>query len=86
MLYFLAWSIRLADVNKLPIEAATYLLEGLTKLSVEYLSKTFDMMLQQERVKHISSGVSMRKYSLSKLVNINSIVKLDNISYHSLCT
>ena len=73
-------------MNKLPIEADKYLLEGLTKGSVEEFSNPFDMMIQQERVKHISSGVSMRKYSLSKLVNINSIVKLDNISYHSLCT
>ena len=57
MLQFLPCSFRLADVNKLPIEADTYLLEGLTKFSMEDFSKTFNMMLHQERIKQLSSGV-----------------------------
>ena len=57
MLYFLANSIQLEDVKNLEIEAATYLLEGLTKCSVEEFIKPFDMMLQQERFKHLSSGL-----------------------------
>ena len=67
------------------VEAATYLLEVLNNLSVEDFSKTFNMMLQQERVKQLSSGVSMGGYSLSTLLKLNSIVKLDNTSYRSLC-
>ena len=35
MLQFMTFIIRLSDVNKSLIEAATYLLEGLTKCSVE---------------------------------------------------
>ena len=34
MLHFLACIVRLSDVNKIPIEEATYVLEGLTKFSV----------------------------------------------------
>ena len=62
MLQFLSWSVRLSDVNKLTIEAATYLIEGLTKWSVEYFRNTFNMMIQQERVKQISSVLSMGWY------------------------
>ena len=76
----------LSDVKKLSIEVATYIIEGLKKFSVEEFRKTFDMMLQQERVKHLSSGVSIRGDSLSTLVNIKFIGKLANNSYHSLCT
>ena len=43
-------------------------------------------MLHQERVKQLSSGVLMGRYSLSTLVKIKSIVKWSNNSYHSLCT
>ena len=53
---------------------------------MEEFINTFDMMLHQEHVKHIISGVSMGGYSLSILVKIKSIVKLANTSYHSLCT
>ena len=51
LIQFLACSIRLSDVNKLPIESAKYLLEVLAKLSLEFFSKPFYMMLQKERVK-----------------------------------
>ena len=53
---------------------------------MEYFSNLFGIMLQQEGAKQLSSGVSMGVDSLSTLVKINSIVKLDNNSYHSLCT
>ena len=86
MLQIMACSVRLLDMNNLKIAAATYLLESFTKYSVEYFSKTFDMMLHQERVKQLSSGFSMEVDSQSTLVNIKSIVKLANTSYHSLCT
>ena len=43
-------------------------------------------MLQKERVKNLSSGLSMGGYSLSTLVKVKSIVKLSNNFYHSLCT
>ena len=66
MLQFMACSVRLSDVNNPPIEADTYLQEVLTKCSVEEFSKTFNMILHQERVKQISSGVSMRRDSLYK--------------------
>ena len=59
MLQFLVCIVHILDVNKLTIEADTYLLEGLTRCSLEQLSKTFDMMLQQERVKQFSSILSM---------------------------
>ena len=86
MLPFLAYSVRLSDMNKLPIEAAIYLLEGLTKCLVEEFIKPFDMMLHKDRVKHISIGVSMGGDSLSTSLKIKSIVKLANTLYHSLCT
>ena len=85
MLQFMAFSVCLAEVNKLPIEADKYRLEGITKCSVEYFSKPFDMMIQQERVKQLSSGVSMGGDFLSKWVKTNPIVKLANNSYRSLC-
>ena len=44
------------------------------------------MMLQKERVKHLSSGLSMGGDSLSTSLKIKSIVKLANTPYHSLCT
>ena len=47
MLQFLDWSIHLADTNKLKTEKAAYLLEGLTKWSVEDFSKPLDMILQK---------------------------------------
>ena len=53
---------------------------------MEEFINPFEMMIQQERVKHIISGVSIGGYSLSKLVKTNSIVKLSNNYYHSLCT
>ena len=46
MVQFLDCIFRLAELNKLSIEADTYLLEGLTKCSMEDYSKPFDMMLQ----------------------------------------
>ena len=73
-------------MNKLPIEAATYLLEGLTKFSAEEFRKPFNVMIQKERVKQLGSIVSMGLYSLSTSVNIKSVIKLDNTSYHYLCT
>ena len=57
MLQLLACSVRLLDVKNLLIEAGTYLIEGLTNFSVEDFRKTFDMMLQKEHVKQISSGL-----------------------------
>ena len=86
MLQFMACSVRLLDMNKLPIEASTYLIEGLTKWSVEELIKPFDMMLQKECVKHLSIGVSMGGDLLSTSLKIKSIVKLANTPYHYLCT
>ena len=50
ILQFLAYIIDLADVNKLQIEADTYLLEFLTKCYVEEFIKPFEMILQQERI------------------------------------
>ena len=49
MLHFLACSVHLSDVNRLEIEADTYLLEGITKCSVEEFNKPFDMIIQQEK-------------------------------------
>ena len=45
VLQFQSCSVRLSDANRLPIEAVTYLPEGLTKCSVEEFSKPFDMIL-----------------------------------------
>ena len=86
MLQFLTYSVRLSDVNTLPTETDTYLLEGLTKCSVEEFSRPFDMMIQKKRVKQLSSGVSIGGYSLSILPKMKSIVKLSNSSYDSLRT
>ena len=44
------------------------------------------MMLHQESIKQLISGVSMGGYSLYTSVNIKSIVKLANTYYHYLCT
>ena len=57
MLQFPPWSFRLEDVNNMIIKVATYLLEGLTKCSMEEFSNNFDMMLHQEHVKQLISGV-----------------------------
>ena len=84
MIQFLAYRFRLADVNKISFEVAIYLLEGLTKCSVEKFSNLFDIVIQQERVGKLSSGFSMGLNSLSTLVEIKSIVKLSNTSYHYL--
>ena len=70
----MACSVRLLDVKKLPIEAAKYLLEVITKCYVGQFSKTFNVMIQKERVKQISSGVEMGGYPLSILVKINYMV------------
>ena len=70
-------------MNKIQIYSDTYLIEVITKCSVEEFSNPFGMMIQQERVKNLSSGVSMGGYPMSTLVKINSIVKLANTSYHS---
>ena len=56
------------------------------RAAVEEFSMPFDMMLQQESVKHLSSGVSKKVDSLSTLAKIKYIVKLANTSYHSFCT
>ena len=74
------------DVNKMPIEAYIYPLEGLTMCSVEELRKPFAMMLQKERVTQLIIIVLIGGDSLSTLVNIKAIVKLSNNSYHYLCT
>ena len=42
-------------------------------------------MLQKDLVKQVSSGVSLGGYSMSTLLNHNSMIKLANNSYHSLC-
>ena len=53
---------------------------------MEDFGKPFDMMLQKERVKQLSSGLPMGGYSLSILVKIKSTVNLPNTYYHSLFT
>ena len=47
ILKFLSWRFYLADMNNLIIEAAIYLLEVLTKFSVEELIKPFNRILQK---------------------------------------
>ena len=78
-------SVPLSEVKILKIWASIYLLEGINKLLVEYFSQPFNIMLHQERVKQVSSGVSMVGDSMSTLMKIKSMVKLANTSYHSLC-
>ena len=55
MIQFLVYVARLVDMKKLPIKVATYLLKGITKYYLEEFSKTFDMMLHQERIKQLST-------------------------------
>ena len=53
---------------------------------MEDISKPFDVMIQKERVKQLSSVVSVGGDSIYILVKIKFIVKFSKTSYHSLCT
>ena len=51
MLQFMSFGVRLLGVNKIPIEADSYGLEGITKCSVEEFRNSFEIMLQKQRLK-----------------------------------
>ena len=81
-----AVSGRLSEVNQLPLEAPTYILQGLTKLSVAEFTGPFEMLLNQERVNQMSTLVTLGNTTTDTLKRIKQILVLDNNSYHSLNT
>ena len=42
-----AVSERLSEVNQLPLEAPTYVIQGLTKCSIPEFTRPFELMLNQ---------------------------------------
>ena len=81
-----AVSKRLQEANQLPLKAPTYILQGLTKCSVPKFTGPVKMMLNQERVTHMVTAVSLINNSSSTLKRVLHIIVLANNSYHSLNT
>jgi len=76
---------RLAAVGQLPLDTPTHVLSGLTKCTVEEFKKPFDLMLNQERLIQLGTGVTIGGDCGPTLVKIRNIAKLANTSYHSRC-
>ena len=81
-----AVSERLAEVKQLPLEAPTYILQGLTKCSVSEFTGTFEMMLNQERFNQMSTSVTLVNTTTATLKRIKQILVLAKNSYYSLNT
>ena len=77
---------RLAEVLSLPLEAPTYILQGLTKCSVAKFTGPFELLLNQERVIQMSTSVTLGNSDTATLKRVKHILALANNSYHSLNT
>ena len=76
----------LSEVNQLPLEDPTYVLQGLTKCYVPKFISPFDLMLNQERVTQMGMNVSLVNNSFVTLKCVLYIIVLANNRYHSLNT
>ena len=81
-----AVSERLSDVNQLPLEAPTYVLQGLTNCSIPEFNGPFDMTLNKELVTQMGTDVSLVNTSSVTLKRVLKIIVLENNSYHYLNT
>ena len=81
-----AVSKRLSEVNQLTLEVPTYVLQGMTKCYVPEFTGPFDLMLNQERVTHMATPVSLVNTSNDTLKHVLDILHLANNSYHCLNT
>ena len=81
-----AVSERLSEANQPPLEAPTYVLQGLTKCSVPELTGPFELMLNQECVTQMGMSVSIVNKSSVTIKRVLHIIVLANNSYHSLNT
>ena len=79
-------SERLSEVNQIPLEAPTCVLQVLTKCSVPEFTWPFDLMLNQERVTQMATPVLLVYTSSNTLKRVLNILHLENNSYHSLNT
>ena len=77
---------RLSEVNQLPQEAPTFVLQGLTKFSVLEFTVPFTLIQNQERVNQMGTVLSLANTSAATLTRVLAIVVLANNSYHSLNT
>ena len=50
---------RLAEVNQLPLDAPTHVLQGLTKCSAPKFTGLFELMLNQEQMTQMATSVTM---------------------------
>ena len=79
-------SEHLLEFNQLPIEAPTYVLQGLTKCSVPQLNSLFDLIINQEHITQMVMAISLVNSSSVILKRVLHIIVLSNKSYHSLNT
>ena len=76
-----AVSERLSEVNQLPLEAPTYVLQGLTNFSVPGFTGPFELMPNQERVTKMATSVSLVNTPSNTLKRVLNIICLANNSY-----
>ena len=81
-----AVSERLSEVNQLPLEAPTYVLQGLTNFSVPGFTGPFELIPNQERVTKMATPVSLVNTPSDTLKRVLNIIQLENNSYHYLNT
>ena len=74
----------LAEVNQLPLEAPTYIIQGLTKCSVAKFTGPFKLLLNQDQVNQMSSLVTLGNTTTATLKRIKQILISANNSYHSI--
>ena len=67
-------------------EAPKYVLQGMTKCSVPEFNGPFELMLNQERVTHMDTPVSLVNTASDTLKRVLNITHLTNNSHHSLKT
>ena len=77
---------RLSEVNQLPQEAPTFVIQGLKKCSVPEFTGPFTLILNQEQVNQMGTAVSLTNTPAATLTRFLAIMILANISYHSLNT
>ena len=75
-----AESERLSKVNKLPLEASNYVIQGLTKCSVPEFTGLFELMLNQGCVTQMGTAVSIVNNSSVTIKRVLHIIVLDNNS------
>ena len=81
-----AFCERHSEVNQLPQEAPTFVLQRLTKCLVPEFTGPFTLILNQKRVNQICAAVSLTNMYAATLTRVLAIVILANNSYHLLNT